>query len=274
MRKYVEGPILKKYLNKVNERRQKGFLQEITIEEIEIDILNRMIPQKINGEYCYGIYGYFDKKLKIWVYVGKDKYILQKVRNTQHWTTNKQPIDNMIQKNPERYVFKIIDIIPSSNILEADVYRADIWERHYIKEYNTYYYENPQGMNFTKGGETSFGIETEANIDHDKINRKIKSKKNSTYKGERDGKDQLHGVYTFGNDGDTFILSTNGGGDRGTQYSMRNEKEQHKKVLQSMDLNTLFKNFNEEGYTTKSTIKVSDTFREKFPNFNIKEYGF
>ena len=147
----------------------------------------------------------------------------------------------------------------------------DTAERYYIKLFGTYHYENPEGMNFTKGGEKSYGIETEAKIDRTKVIKRI----NSTYNGGRDGIKHNWDA-TMGQDGSTFILTTNGGGEEGRIILQNTDKIHTKRLTNATgEPDKLIKRFlNEEGFTTKSTIKVSDTFKSKFPNFNIKEYGF
>lgn len=221
-------------------------IQEIP-QEIETEIINRNRQIK-EGNNISGIYGYFDTKTGKYIYIGKDSNITLNLRDNQHYADDSQQINRILRNDKEgRYKYHIIETIENSTDLALDTA-----ERYYIKLFNTYHYENPEGMNFTKGGEKSYGIETEAKIDYDKVTNKI----NSIYKGERDGKKQLHNVHTFGNDGDTFILTTNGGGDRGTQYAIRNENKQHKKVMQSMDLNRLLERFSDLNFENSELINT------------------
>lgn len=222
-------------------------IQEIP-KEIETEIINRNRQKKEGKNNITGIYGYFDTKTGKYIYIGKDSNITLNLRNIQHYADDSQQINRILRNDKEgRYEYHIIETIENATDLELDTA-----ERHYIQLFNTYHYENLEGMNFTKGGEKSYGIETEAEIDYTKVTNKI----NSIYKGERDGKKQKHGVYTFGNDGDTFILTTNGGGDRGTQYAIRNENKEHKKVMQSMNLNRLLERFDNLNFKNSELINT------------------
>lgn len=226
--------------------RQRNIEIQVIPEEIESEIIERN-KQRIEKENICGIYGYFDKEKGIYIYIGKDSNISINLRDIQHYANDSQQINRILRNDKEgRYEYRVIETITNASTLELDIV-----ERYWIAYFNTYHYENPEGMNFTKGGETSFGIETEAEIDYTKVTNKI----NKIYKGERDGKKQLHGVHTFGNDGDTFILTTNGGGNRGVQYAIRNEdNKKHKKVMQSMDLNRLIERFDELGFKNSKLI--------------------
>lgn len=226
--------------------RQRNIEIQVIPEEIESEIIERN-TQRIEKENICGIYGYFDNKKEIYIYIGKDSNIGINLRDVQHSANDSQQINRILRNDKEgRYEYRVIETMKNASVLALD-----IAERYYIKLFNTYHYENPEGINFTKGGETSFGIETEAKINYKKVNRKI----NRIYRGERDGKKQLHGVHTFGNDGDTFILTTNGGGNRGTQYAIKNEdNKKHKKVMQSMDLNSLLERFDELDFKNSKLI--------------------
>ena len=216
------------------------------IDEIVTEIITRNKQEKEGKETLAGIYGYFDTKRGKYVYIGKDSNIHINLRDKQHYADDSQVINRILRNDKEgRYEYHVIKTMENPSDLELDTA-----ERYYIKLFGTYHYENPEGMNFTKGGEKSYGIETEAKIDRTKVINKI----NSTYKGERDGKKQKHGVYTFGNDGDTFILTTNGGGDRGTQYAIKNKNKEHKKVMQSMNLNRLLERFNNLNFKNSELI--------------------
>ena len=225
----------------------KNIIIEEIPQEIETEIITRN-RQKKEGNNLSGIYGYFDTKTGKYIYIGKDSNININLRDNQHYADDSQQINRILRNDKEgRYEYYIIETIENATDLALDTA-----ERHYIQLFNTYHYENPEGMNFTKGGEKSYGIETEAKIDYTKVTNKI----NSIYKGERDGKKQLHNIHSFGNDGDIFILTTNGGGDRGTQYAIRNKNKQHKKVMQSMDLNRLLERFSDLNFENSELINT------------------
>lgn len=222
-------------------------IQEI-LQEIETEIINKNRQIKEGENNIFGIYGYFDTKTGKYIYIGKDSNITLNLRDNQHYADDSQQINRILRNDKEgRYEYHVIETIENATDLALDTA-----ERYYIQLFNTYHYENPEGMNFTKGGEKSYGIETEAEIDYSKVTNKI----NSTYKGERDGKKQLHNVHTFGNDGDTFILTTNGGGNRGTQYAIKNKNKQHKKVMQSMNLNRLLERFYDLNFENSELINT------------------
>lgn len=245
----------------------KNIIIQENPQEIETEIINRNRQKKEGKNNITGIYGYFDTKTGKYIYIGKDSNITINLRDNQHHANDSQQINRILRNDKEgRYEYHIIETIENSTDLALDTA-----ERYYIKLFNTYHYENAEGMNFTKGGEKSYGIETEAEIDYDKVTNKI----NSIYKGERDN---IHHNWnaTMGADGSTFILTTNGGGKKG-KVVLYNENKNHTKKLTNStgEPDKLIKRFiNKEGFTTQSKIKVSDTFKSKFPNFNIKEYGF
>ena len=84
---------------------------------------------------------------------------------------------------------------------------------------------------------------------------------------------------TMGPDGSTFKLTTNGGGI-GENIILKNadgnkENGYTRRLTNStLDPDDLIRRFLKEGFTTKSKIIMSDTFKRKFPNFNLKKYGF
>lgn len=245
----------------------KNIIIQENPQEIETEIINRNRQKKEGKNNITGIYGYFDTKTGKYIYIGKDSNITLNLRDNQHYADDSQQINRILRNDKEgRYEYHIIETIENATDLALDTA-----ERYYIQLFNTYHYENPEGMNFTKGGEKSYGIETEAKIDYTKVTNKI----NSTYKGERDGI-KHNWKATMGEDGSTFILTTNGGGKK-RRIILQNTDKNHTKRLTNAtnEPDKLIKRFiNEEEYTTKSRIIVSDTFKSKFPNFNIKEYGF
>lgn len=248
--------------------RQRNIEIQENPQEIEKEIIERN-TQEIEKENISGIYGYFDRKKEIYIYIGKDSNIGINLRDMQHHTNDSQQINRILRNDAEgRYEYRVIEVLGG----KVDVKTLDERERHWIVFYNTYHYENPQGMNFTRGGETTFGIQTEAKIDYAKVTKKIN---NSLYKGERDG---IHHNWnaTMGPDGSTFVLTTNGGGEKG-RIILINKDGIHTKRLTNAtkEPDKLIKRFlNEEGFTNKSTIIVSETFKKKYPHFNIKKYGF
>ena len=95
-----------------------------------------------------GIYCYVDKKTNEIVYVGKDSYIHKNSRHCNHYNKHhyyKQPINKILQNNPNRYKYKILE---KGNI-SKEILNA--LEMSFIQKYNPKF-------NFTKGGEGQLGF--------------------------------------------------------------------------------------------------------------------
>lgn len=94
-----------------------------------------------------GIYCYIDKKTDKIIYIGKDSHINKKRRHKDHFQKyryDKQRINQILQNNPCRYKYEIIEEGNISNhILSA-------LEMVFIQKYNPKF-------NFTKGGEGTIG---------------------------------------------------------------------------------------------------------------------
>lgn len=251
--------------NKENFNYIKSLMKEKSIEisEIETEIINRN-RQKREGNNLSGIYGYFDTKKGIWIYIGKDSNININLRDTQHHADNSQKINRILRNDKEgRYEYHVLKTMENPTDKELD----DA-ERYYIKLHNTYHYENPSGMNFTKGGETTYGIETEAEIDYNKTINKIKN----TYKGERDGiKIQKR---DFGKNGDTFKLTTNGSviikGEKVPKLRIENIKTKGGKTKNG-DMRVLLREF-KEGFGDSKLI-ISDRIRNEYKDI-LTEFGY
>lgn len=244
-------------------RQRNVEIQEIP-EEIEKEIIERN-TQKIEKENICGIYGYFDSKKGIYVYIGKDSNISINLRDTQHYANDSQQINRILRGDKEgRYEYRVLETIKNASTLELD-----IAERYWIAYFNTYHYENPEGMNFTKGGETSFGIETEAKIDYDKVNKKI----NRRYRGERDGISmKKRGI---GKNGDTFVLTTNGTqtlkGERAPKFIIMNKRT--KGAITSLgDIRKLLKKFKDLNYED-SELKIVERIRNEYEDV-LTEFGY
>lgn len=63
-------------------------------------------------KYCYGLYGYWDKKKQKFIYIGIDSHINKKARHKDHLKPshyNLQKINQILQKdNNNRYQYKIL----------------------------------------------------------------------------------------------------------------------------------------------------------------------
>lgn len=103
-----------------------------------------------------GIYTYWDNVKNCYVYVGKDSNIDKKARHNAHiaeYNYNKQPINRIIQNNPERYEYRII---MEGNYNEWELNQM---EKLCIKSFKTFKEDYPDRnvFNFTKGGDGSLG---------------------------------------------------------------------------------------------------------------------
>lgn len=114
-----------------------------------------------------GIYCYIDKKENKVIYVGKDSHIDEDRRYNAHFSKcnyNSQKINQVLQNNPKRYIYKILEegSIPQK-ILNA-------LEMCFIQKYNPKF-------NFTKGGDGLSGYkmteEHKKNISKATLGRKF-----------------------------------------------------------------------------------------------------
>ena len=95
-----------------------------------------------------GIYCYIDKKTNDIVYIGKDSFIDEKRRHLQHITESKynsQPINRILQKNPNRYKYLVLE---EGNF---SLYLLNELEKYYIKKFNTFL--DKKKFNYREGGE-------------------------------------------------------------------------------------------------------------------------
>lgn len=94
-----------------------------------------------------GIYAYIDKKNNSIVYIGKDSYINKNKRFNAHFAKcnyNTQHINRILQNNPNRYQYKILE---EGNIPQKILNALEI---SFIKKFNPKF-------NFTKGGDGLLG---------------------------------------------------------------------------------------------------------------------
>ena len=101
-----------------------------------------------------GIYCYIDKKTNDVVYIGKDSFIDKKRRHLQHISESKynsQPINRILQKNPNRYEYLVIEEGNFSLSLLNEL------EKCYIKKFNTFL--DKKKFNYREGGEGGIILE-------------------------------------------------------------------------------------------------------------------
>lgn len=99
-----------------------------------------------------GLYGYYDTKNEYVVYIGKDGSIGNDARHKTHTIPSqydKQVINRVIQKNPDRYTyFRFIEGEYNDETLNE-------LEKEAIRLFKTYKYDYPEKdvFNFTRGGD-------------------------------------------------------------------------------------------------------------------------
>lgn len=139
-----------------------------------------------------GIYAYWDNVKNYYVYVGKDSNIDKKTRHYKHIAEsayNEQPINRVLQNNPERYEYRVI--------MEGvyDDWELNQMEKLCIRSFKTYKYDYPEKniFNFTKGGDGMSGYkhtkDTLKKISEThkgkEISKETRRKMSESHKGEK-----------------------------------------------------------------------------------------
>ena len=119
-----------------------------------------------------GIYCYIDKKTNDVVYIGKDSFIDKQRRHLQHIAKSKynsQPINRILQKNPNRYEYLVLE---EGNFSLSFLNEL---EKYYIKKFNTFL--DKKKFNYREGGEG--GI----------VSEETRKKMRETHKGKKISKE-------------------------------------------------------------------------------------
>ena len=117
-----------------------------------------------------GIYCYIDTKDDSIVYVGKDSYIDEHRRHKEHYQSchyNYQQINRVLQNNPNRYNYNVLEWNVTS---QADLNDLEI---SYIAKFNPKF-------NFIKGGDGMVGF-THSEKTKNKMSKIMKGKNNPFY---------------------------------------------------------------------------------------------
>lgn len=120
-----------------------------------------------------GIYGYWDNEKNEVVYVGKDSNMGKKARGREHLSPSKrnsQPINRVLQNNPDRYEYYEICNLP----MDASDDELNHYEKFYIAKYNPKH-------NHTPGGEGSCTDYTPSAEIRAKLSESKKGEKNPNY---------------------------------------------------------------------------------------------
>lgn len=113
-----------------------------------------------------GIYCYIDKKNNTIIYIGRDSYINKKSRHRHHFykgAYDLQPINRILQNNPDKYKYKVLEKGNISNKILNGL------EMAFIQKYSPKF-------NFTKGGEGCSGRLVSSKT-RDKIRKSLRGKK-------------------------------------------------------------------------------------------------
>lgn len=86
------------------------------------------------------------------IYIGKTVHFKNRINS---YRNNHNSAQHLIYRSIKKYgwenhLFEIIHYAPVNEL--------DEWEIKYIHEYNSFYYDNPSGMNLTKGGGGTLGV--------------------------------------------------------------------------------------------------------------------
>lgn len=85
------------------------------------------------------------------IYIGKTTRLANRISCYKNNNSSKQIIiSRSISKYGwDKHIFEVLAIVPADQLNKL--------EQKYIQEYNSFHYENENGMNLTKGGEGTFG---------------------------------------------------------------------------------------------------------------------
>ena len=99
-----------------------------------------------------GIYGYYDLEKECYRYIGKDSNIDKNKRHKKHLSPSlydAQLFNRVLQNNPERFHYVVLNEFPD-DFPDEDLCGM---EMQYIEVLNTFNGDNPDGLNFTRGGD-------------------------------------------------------------------------------------------------------------------------
>ena len=138
-----------------------------------------------------GIYGFIDSKDNKIVYVGKDAHIERKRRykdHTQKWSYNLQRINQVVQNNPNRYTYQVL------NWNVTDPHTLNALETQYIRQLKPKF-------NYTDGGDGIVGFkhskETKKKISNTKRGKKASEETKRKLSIAKSGKNNPNYGKTF-----------------------------------------------------------------------------
>jgi group I intron endonuclease len=110
------------------------------------------------------------------IYIGKTTRLKDRISYYRNNNKGGQKIlDSSIEKYGwDQHVFEIITEAPVDQLSELEI--------KYIKEFNTFHYDNPNGMNLTKGGEGLLGRKHSAETIAKQVTKRIGTKRSETTK--------------------------------------------------------------------------------------------
>ena len=196
-----------------------------------------------------GIYSYIDKQTNDIVYVGKDSNIDKEKRNKAHFQSsryNKQPINRILQNNPNRYTYQVL----AWNVTDPDTLNA--LEIQYISLLKPKFNFTMGGDGVSKGNESpmkgkSHSEETKMKISETKKgnspawNKGTKGIMKSWNKGKELSEDHRNNLSKSHNTSGYFRVSVckNKRMKKGIQYVYAYYEDGNQKQLASVNLDKL-----------------------------------
>jgi group I intron endonuclease len=107
------------------------------------------------------------------IYIGQTTRLndrIAKYKSCSHIEEQRMLYNSIKKHSWENHIFEIITEAPYGKLLKLEI--------QYIKEHNSFHYDNPNGMNLTRGGEGSLGRKDTPETIQKRINN-IKGKKRS-----------------------------------------------------------------------------------------------
>lgn len=189
-----------------------------------------------------GIYQYVDVKTDEVVYIGKDSYINNSKRHSDHKMQsnyNKQRFNRVLQNNPDRYRYEVVCAGDYSPELLATL------EVNEIAEFKMLHNGELPKFNFTNGGESGFTISEET---RKRLSKSKKGENNPNY-----GKKRLDLSKRFAGKNNPFYGKHH---SEETKKKISNSKKGKKKSIEDMIKDSEVKNTT--GYFRVSKIKWKD----------------
>jgi len=106
------------------------------------------------------------------IYIGKTVRLNDRIScyRTGSGTSQQRIIHNSIKKYGwDKHIFEVLEEAPAENLSELEI--------HHIQKYNSYHYENENGMNLTRGGDGTLGRKDTPEVIQKRVDRMRGSKR-------------------------------------------------------------------------------------------------